>query len=464
MIKDSNGASISDEMSEERRVSEGAALSQDQAVGEAVAPDKKDGKKRKKIPLFGKIIIGFVLGILTGVIFRENASVVAPIGDLFMRLLKMLILPLVFCAIVAGITSIPDMAKIARMGIKAFILFVAMTLIAIATGIIFADIFQPGVGAVIALPTTTGDASTEMNAIDTILNMVPTNIFDSLAENNMLQVIVFAFFFGICIVLCGEKAAPVKVFFERAANVMYRMTDIVIAFAPFGVFGLMAGIVGKYGIETLIPLGKFIIVLHVALLFFIFVVQAILVFTGTRVNPLKFYKAIFGAISMALATDSSAAALPIAIKELQENLGVSEAVASFIMSVGTNVSKSGSALYQGMTVIFIAQVVGVDLNLAQQITVLVTALLASLGTAGIPSASIVMLSVTLSSVGLPLEGVALMTGIDRIIGGQRTCPNVITNAAVAGIIERQENHHELTLASGGKGKKQIETKSSEKVA
>lgn len=392
----------------------------------------------KKPSMFVKIAIGFALGIIIGVIFRENAAIVSPIGDLFMRLLKMLILPLVFCAIVSGLTSIPDMKKIYRMGIKAFALFILMTALAIGTGMLFGNIMQPGVGAPIELPVAQTDETAELSFVSTILNMVPTNIFEALANDSMLQVIVFAFFFGICIVLCGDKVKAVKEFFDKTAQVMYKMTDIVISFAPFGVFGLMAGMVGQYGLSTLLPLGKFIIVLHIALIFFIFVVQAALIVIGVKMNPLKFYKAIFGSISMALATDSSAAALPVAIKELQENLNVSEAVASFIMSVGTNVSKSGSALYQGMTVIFIAQVAGVQLGFAQQMTVFITALLASLGTAGVPSASIVMLSMTLGSVNLPIEGVALMAGIDRIIGGQRTCPNVMTNAAISAIIERGE--------------------------
>lgn len=395
-------------------------------------------KETKKMPMFAKIAIGFILGIIFGVLLRERAAVFEPIGDLFMRMLKMLILPLVFSAIISGLTSIPDMKKIYKMGVKAFVLFVVMTALAILTGIVFANLFHPGVGAAIQMPVAdTGDA-TDVSFISTILNMFPTNVFASFSSDNMLQVIVFAFFFGICIVMCGEKAEPVKVFFDRTAQVMYKMTDIVISFAPFGVFGLMSGMIGKYGLSTLLPLGKFIIVLHLALLVFIFVIQAGLVAIGVRMNPIKFYKGIFGAISMALATDSSAAALPVAIKELQNNLGVSEAIASFIMSVGTNVSKSGSALYQGMTVIFIAQVAGVQLSMAQQVTVFVTALLASLGTAGVPSASIVMLTMTLGSVNLPLEGVALMTGIDRIIGGQRTLPNVITNAAISAMLDRQE--------------------------
>lgn len=395
-------------------------------------------KEKKKMPMFAKIAIGFVLGILAGVLLRERATVFEPIGDLFMRMLKMLILPLVFSAIISGLTSIPDMKKIYKMGIKAFILFVVMTALAILTGIVFANLFQPGVGSAIQMPVADAGDATDVSFISTILNMFPTNVFASFSIDNMLQVIVFAFFFGICIVMCKEKAEPVKVFFDRTAQVMYKMTDIVISFAPFGVFGLMSGMIGKYGLSTLLPLGKFIIVLHVALIVFIFVIQAGLVAIGVRMNPIKFYKGIFGAISMALATDSSAAALPVAIKELQNNLGVSEAIASFIMSVGTNVSKSGSALYQGMTVIFIAQVAGVQLSMAQQVTVFVTALLASLGTAGVPSASIVMLTMTLGSVNLPLEGVALMTGIDRIIGGQRTLPNVITNAAISAILDRQE--------------------------
>lgn len=392
----------------------------------------------KKIPMFGRILIGFVVGIILGLIFRDKAAVLKPIGDLFMRMLKMLILPLVFSAIVSGLTSLPDMKKIYRIAVKAFVLFIVMTALAIVTGMVFGNVFSPGVGADIVMPVTETVEETDVSFVSTILNMFPTNIFEALSSDNMLQVIVFAFFFGICIVLCGEKAQPVSVFFDRVAQVMYKMTDVVIGFAPFGVCGIMAGMIGEYGLSTLLPLGKFILVLHLALAVFIFIIQGLLVFLGVRMNPLKFYKGIFGGISMALATDSSAAALPVTIKELQNNLGVSEAVASFIMSVGTNVSKSGSALYQGMTVIFIAQVAGVSLTLPQQFLVFATALLASIGTAGVPSASIVMLTMTLGCVNLPLEGVALMTGIDRIIGGQRACPNVITNAAVAAIVDRQE--------------------------
>lgn len=392
----------------------------------------------KKASLFIKIIIGFVLGIVVGVIFREKAVMVKPIGDLFMRLLKMLILPLVFSAIISGLTSIPDMSKIYKIGVKALIGFVVMTALAILTGMLFGNIMAPGVGAGLQLPTK-AIKNTDVSFINVILNMFPVNIFEALSKDIMLQVIVFALFFGICLVMLGEKGAPVKVFFDRVAEVMYKMTDLVISFAPFGVFGIMASMIGKYGMATLIPLGKFIVVFHIALLAFVFIVQAALIFLGVRMNPIKFYKETFGCISMALATASSAAALPIAIKELQNNLGVSEAVASFIMSVGTNVSKSGSALYQGITVIFIAQVAGVQLTPAQQLIAFLTALLASLGTAGVPAASIVMLTMTLSSVGLPLEGVALMAGIDRIIDGQRTAPNVITNTIIATIIDKQED-------------------------
>lgn len=399
---------------------------------------EKEVKAKKKIPLLIKIAIGFVLGILIGVIFRENASVISPIGDLFMRLLKMLILPLVFCAIVSGITNIPDVRQMAKVGVKALVLFVIMTALAIATGIVFGNLFQPGVGANISMPSTEVEDAGTVSLVDTIVNMVPTNVFESLSSDNMLQVIVFAIFFGICIVLCGDKVKPVRVFFDNAAQVMYKMTDIIIGFAPIGVCALIADIIGQYGLSTLLPLGKFLIVFHVAILFFTIVIQGGLLIIGLRINPFRFFKAILGSISMAYVTDSSAAALPVAVGELQNNVGVSEAISSFVMPVGTNVSKSGSALYQGIVAVFIAQVMGVDLTISQQFTVFLTALFASLGTAGVPSASLVMLSMTLNCVGLPLQGIALMGGIDRILGGARTFPNVVTNAAISAILAKQE--------------------------
>lgn len=395
-------------------------------------------KEKKKMSLLAKIAIGFVVGIIIGLVFGEKAKIISPIGELFMRLLKMLILPLVFSAIVSGITNIPDMKKLYKMGIKAFSLFVITTAAAIATGIIFGNIFKPGANTALTIPAAEVTQVDPLSFINTLLNMVPTNVFASFSNDSMLQVIVFAFFFAICIVLGGEKTKAVGEFFDKVATVMYKMTDIVIGFAPFGVASLIATIIGTYGLEALLPLGKFLIVIHITIAFFIFVEQGLLVYLGAKINPIQFFRAIFGGISLAYVTDSSAAALPVAIKELQTNVGVSETISSFVMPVGTNVNKNGSALYQGAVAVFIAQIMGIDLTISQQLTVLITALLASIGTAGVPSASLVMLSMTLSSVGLPLEGIALMAGIDRILGGARTVPNVIGNAAITAIIARGE--------------------------
>ncbi len=394
---------------------------------------------KKKMSLLMKITIGFVVGIILGLILRENALYLAPIGDLFMRLLKMLILPLVLCAIISGIANIPDIRKIYKVAVKGFILVVIMTGLAIGTGIVFGNIFGPGSGVELTIPMAEAKEAPQVSFVQTFLNMFPNNVFEALSTNNMLQVIVFAIFFGVSLVLIGERGRPVAEFFDRAAQVMYKMVDLVISFAPYGVGALIASIIGQYGLSALIPLAKFLIVFHVAIALFVSVDQGGLISLGFKMNPFKFFKAIFGSITMAYVTDSSAAALPVAIKELQTNLGVSESIASFIMPVGTNISKSGSALYQGMVAIFIAQIMNVDLTLTQQFTVLMTALLASIGTAGVPSASIVMLSMTLGSVGLPLEGIALMVGIDRILAGARTFPNVVTNAAIAAIMARQEN-------------------------
>lgn len=396
---------------------------------------------KKRFPIVFKIIVGLILGIILGIALQDKASYISPVGDLFMRMLKMLILPLVFCAIVSGVTGIPDMREMLRMGIKAFCLFVVMTALAIATGLAFGNIFQPGANAGLTIPNAAVKEVPELSFTGTLLNMVPTNVFYAFSNDNMLQVIVFAFFFGICIVLIGERGKTVKDFFDKSAQVMYKMTDIVIGFAPFGVCAMMADIIGQYGLSALLPLGKFLIAFHAAILFFFIVIQGGLILISCRINPFTFFKAILGSISMAYATDSSSAALPVAIKELEENMGVSDSVASFVMPVGTNVSKSGSALYQGIVAVFIAQVMGVDLTITQQCTVLLTALLASLGTAGVPSASLVMLTMTLNCVGLPLEGIALMAGIDRILGGARTFPNVVTNAAVSVILSRDESKY-----------------------
>lgn len=397
---------------------------------------------KKKMSLMTKIGIGLLLGILLGVIFREKATAFAPVGDLFLRLLKMLVLPLVFSAIVSGITGLANIKQMAKMGAKGLVMVVIMTALAIGTGIVFGDIFKPGVGTTLTIPNAEVAETQAITFADTILNMVPTNIFSSLSNDSMLQVIVFAFFFGICTLLIGEKGEMVGRFFTQTANVMYKMTDMVIALAPIGVCAMMANIIGQYGLSALLPLGKFLIVFHVAILFFFFVIQGGFIILVGHMNPLKFFKAILGAISMAYVTDSSAAALPVAIQELENNLDVDEATASFIMSVGTNISKSGSALYQGIVAVFIAQIMGIDLSLGQQLTVLITALLAALGTAGVPSASLVMLSMTLNCVGLPLEGISLMAGIDRILGGARTFPNVVTNAAIATILDHQEKAKE----------------------
>lgn len=399
---------------------------------------KNETKKRKKLSLFTKILIGFALGVILGLIFGEKVMVIKPVGDLFMKLLKMLIMPLVFSAIVSGITNIPDIKQLLNMGIKAFILFVVSTGLAIATGMIFGNIFKPGIGGTLTLPPAEVE-DVSFSLVDTILNVVPENVFESFTSNNMmLQVICFAIFFSICILLCGEEGKIVSNFFDKVAKVMYRMTDLIIGLAPFGVCALIATIIGQYGLTALLPLMKFLIVFHVAILFFVIVIQGSFIAVACKMNPFKFFKDLFGSISMAYVTDSSAAALPVAIKELQLNLKVPESITNFIMPIGTNMNKNGSALYQGIVAIFIAQVIGVDLSFTQQILILFTALLGAIGTAGIPSASLVMLSMTLSCVGLPLEGITLMAGIDRILGGARTFPNVTGNAAITKMLARQE--------------------------
>ncbi len=393
----------------------------------------------RKIPLMMKILIGFVVGIMLGLLLRENAvTYIAPLGDLFMRLLQMLVLPLVFCCIVSGITGLGNLRSMAKIGIKAFVMIIVLVALAISVGMVFGNVSQAGVSSGLVLPAAEVE-ETEVNFITTIIEFVPSNVFASFSENTMIQVVVFAFFFGICVLLAGEAGRPVKNFFTSASEVMSRMVGVVMEFAPFGVAGMMAEIIGQYGLEALIPLGKFLIWFHIAVAVYFIVIQGAFVALACKMNPFYFFKAILNSIIMAYATDSSAATMPVAIKELEENLGVNESIASFVMSIGTNISKSGSALYQGMVAIFIAQIVGVELSLAQQGLILFTALVSTMSLAGIPSASLVMLTLTLSCIGLPLEGITLMSGVDRILAGARTFPNVVTNCAIAKCLQKDED-------------------------
>ncbi len=387
--------------------------------------------------LWVKILIGFALGAVVGLIVGPSIAVVKPLGDLFIRLIKMLIVPMVFCSLVVGASSIGDLRKLGRVGGKTIIYFLATTAIAITLAIIFAIIFNPAGGYVLK-EVGTYEAKAMPKVADVILNMVPTNPISAMATDNMLQIIVFALFVGISISLIGEKGKPALNFFDSVAEVMYRIVGMVMNFAPIGVFALIAWVVGTAGAEVLLPLARVIFVVY-----FVNILHAVVVYSGAvrifaGMSPVQFFKGFFEAMMVAFSTCSSSATLPISMRLAQENLGVPKEIASFVQPLGATINMDGTAIYQGVCAVFIANVFGITLGFPQYIMIIVAATLASIGTAGVPGAGMIMLSLVLETVGLPLEGILLVAGIDRILDMIRTSMNVTGDAAGAVVIAASE--------------------------
>jgi Na+/H+-dicarboxylate symporter len=386
--------------------------------------------------LHTKILIGFLLGIGAGILLGPAASTVKPLGDLFLRLIKMIIVPLVFSSLVVGASSVDDVRKLGRIGGKTVVYYLTTTAIAVLIGILMGNIFNPGAGIQIAQAEY--QASAAPSFVDTILAMFPTNPFVSFVEMNMLQIIVFALFFGIAMSLIGKTAKPVQDFINGVAEIMYKLTSIVMQFAPYGVFGLIAHTVGTHGLDVLLPLVKVILAVYVGC-----ILHALIVYSGAvsffaRMNPLHFFKGIMPAALVAFSSCSSAGTLPITMKSV-EDMGVNKSVSSFVLPLGATVNMDGTALYQGVCALFIAQVYGLELTIAQQLTLVLTATLASIGAAGVPGAGLIMLTMVLTSVNLPLEGVALVAGIDRILDMARTTINITGDASAAVIVAVTEN-------------------------
>ena len=395
----------------------------------------------KKLSLPVKIFIGLVLGIVVGLIFQSSPEVaityIKPLGVLFLNLIKMVIVPLVLSSLVVGSASTGDVGKLGRIGIKTLAYFLITTALAVTLGLFFANILQPGLGLSIPLEATT-EAGEIPSMLDTLLNIVPTNPIQAMAEANMLQIIIFALFLGISITLVGDKAKPFFDFFDSMAEVCYKIVAIIMEFGPIGVFGLIAPVVAEHGASALLPLLKVIIAVYLSCIVHAVVVYSGAVYLFTKMNPIMFFKGAAPAMMLAFTTSSSSGTLPITMKCTEENLGVPKSISSFVLPLGATINMDGTALYQGVCALFVAQVYGLDLNLAQQMTIVLTATLASIGTAGVPGGGLIMLTMVLQSVGLPLEGVALIGGIDRILDMARTCVNTTGNMACAVVIASTE--------------------------
>jgi Na+/H+-dicarboxylate symporter len=418
----------------------------EKAHTDPLTPTKKGGPFGfwTSLKLWQKIIIALILGVVAGAVLGPSAEYIKPIGSLFINLIKMLIVPLIFSSLVVGICSMDDIKKMGRIGAKSFGIYLLTTAIAITIGLVIGTVLQPGAGIDMQMPAEMAAAKEAPSFIQTLLNMVPKNPVEAMASGSVLQIIVFALMLGVAINLAGEKGKPVASVFESFAEIMYKMTHIVMAFAPYGVFALMAWVAGKYGLDVLLPLGLVILGVYVGC-----IVHVLLTLTGggimllARLNPVRYWRGIIDAQAVAFTTTSSSGTLPVTMECAQTNLGVSRPISSFVLPLGATINMDGTALYQGVAALFVAQAFGIDLSTGQYVTIILTSTLASIGSAGVPGAGLIMLSLVLTSVGLPLEGLAVIAGIDRILDMARTTVNVTGDLMVSVLIAKSEGELDI---------------------
>ncbi|BBK28746.1 MULTISPECIES: cation:dicarboxylate symporter family transporter [Staphylococcus] len=405
----------------------------------------------KKISLPMQIVIALVLGVILGSILHGNKDVInyiQPIGDVFINLIKMIVVPIVFCSLALSISNVGDTKTIGRYGGKTLLYFVIMTSFAIFMGLVFGNLFKPGTGlnpdllpkgdiskyeetAKGAEETTYGN-----HLIDTIVNIIPTNIFDALATGELLPIIFFSVFFGLALAAIGEKAAPVKDFLGGVLEAVFWMIGKVLLLAPLAVFAFITTTIITFGLSALIPLFKLCLTVVVAMFFFIFVVLGIVSrICGVKITQI--IKLLKNDLMLAFSTASSEAVLPTVMRKM-ERFGVPRDIASFVLPTGYSFNLDGAAMYQSIAALFVAQLYGVDLSIPEQIILMVTLMLTSKGMAGVPGASIVVLLTTLGSVGLNPQGLALIIGVDRILEMLRTCVNVLGNSVASIYIAKTE--------------------------
>lgn len=392
-----------------------------------------------------KILIALGLGIIAGLELGADGvdlakTWIAPFGTIFMNMIKMIIVPLVFSSLVIGVCSLGDVKKIGRIGAKTMAYYLGTTAFAIVLGLILAVLIQPGAGVNMPTEGVKAAAQAAPPIMKVIIDIFPTNAMEAMLKANMLQIIVFSLFIGIGISMVGERAEYLKRTIDGLAEVSYKIVGMIMNFAPIGVFGLITPVVAANGPAVLLPLLKVVIAVYLGcLLHAIIVYGAMLQFIG-KISPVKFFKGIAPAQLLAFTSCSSGGSLPVNMACVQK-LGVSKEISSFVLPLGATINMDGTAVYQGVCALFIAQIYGVDLTSGQLLTVILTGTLASIGTAGVPGAGFIMLTMILTAVGLPLEGSALIAGIDRILDMPRTCVNITGDATVCYLIDKSEKEN-----------------------
>lgn len=410
--------------------------------------------EKKKLGLTTKIFIGLITGAIFGILlnyFVPSGSlkddiiingVLYVIGQGFIRLMQMLVVPLVFCSLVCGSMSIGDTKKLGTIGVKTLLFYLATTAIAISVALAIANLINPGIGLDMSSVTAASSSITTTETtsfVDTLLNIIPTNIFNGLASGTMLQIIFFALMLGVIIAKLGDRVEIVGNFFSQFNDIMMEMTMIVMKVAPIGVFCLIGKTFAGIGFEAFLPMLKYMLGVFLALGVQCFIVYLGLLKLFTGLSPIIFIKNFFPVMAFAFSTATSNATIPLSIDTLAKKMGVSKRVSSFTIPLGATINMDGTAIMQGVAVVFAAQAYGILLTPMDYITVIGTATLASVGTAGVPGVGLITLTMVFNSVGLPVEAIALIMGIDRILDMTRTAVNITGDAVCTTIVAKQNN-------------------------
>lgn len=406
----------------------------------------------KKRSLATKVIIALVLGAIVGLLLNLfapgafsilNTYLFVPLGRLFISLITMLVVPLVFLSIILGSAGLGDPKKLGRIGLKTLTFFLVTTMVAIIIGLSLAAVIQPGKAGDFDLEGATFESVDAPPVGETLLNIIPTNPLASLTDGNMLQIIVFAVFIGMALTALGERTKGILDLVDQGNEIMMYLVGVVMRLAPYGTFGLIATAIGSQGLPAIRAMGSYMIVVIAALL-----IHAAFTYGGTvaflaKKSPIWFFKKFAPAMSVAFSTSSSNATLPVSMEVAQKELKIPKAISSFVQPLGATINMDGTAIMQGVATMFIAQAYGIDLTLSALITVVLTAVLASIGTAGVPGVGLIMLAMVLGSVGLPVEGIGLVLGIDRLLDMARTAINISGDAACALFVAETEGKRDL---------------------
>lgn len=417
--------------------------------------------KLKKISLSNWILIGMILGILVGFIlnfwvidpFIKNIILMDNVfyfgGTGFIRLMKMLVVPLVFCSIIVGVSSISDIRKIGSIGGTTVLLYLLTTALAVSIALLIAGIIKPGVGLHMASLIEQSNVTVNQTMTDTLLNMIPENPINSLASGDMLPVIIFGVLIGIILAKLKNETQTFNKLFSEGNTIMMEMTSIVMKFAPIGVFCLMARTFAGLGVDGLLPLSKYILCVLIGLAIQGFIVYPTLLVIFTRLNPLKFFRKFTSVMFFAFSSSTSNATIPLNLEKLSE-LGVSRDVSSFTIPLGATINMDGTAIMQGCAVMFAAQAYGIDLTTSALLTVVFTAVMASIGTAGVPSVGLITLTMVFNSIGLPVDAIGIIMGIDHILDMFRTAVNVTGDAICTIIVSFRSKSIDLDVFNGEK--------------